>query len=116
MTVDINWVLVGITCAFIVLDFLTGISKAIMQKNVSSTVMREGLFHKLAFVLAIVLGIMCEVAMTQVDLGFTIPLTATVCGYIILTEVASILENMVALNPELKDSKILSIFKNSNAE
>lgn len=107
---NVDWFVVVATLLFVCFDFLTGVIKAIKNKNVSSTIMREGLLHKCAFLLVIILAIMCETAMTHLDLGFNVPLIAPVCVYIILTEIASILENISEINPELKDSKIFTLF------
>lgn len=110
---NVDWFIVVSALLFVCLDFLTGIIKAITNKSVSSTVMREGLLHKCAFVLVIVLAIMCEAAMTHLDLGVTLPLVAPVCAYIILTEIASILENIADINPELKGCKLFKLFTSS---
>lgn len=113
---NVDWFVVVSALLFVCFDFLTGIIKAIKNKNVSSTIMREGLLHKCAFVLVIILAIMCEAAMTHLDLGITVPLIAPVCVYIILTEIASILENIAEINPELKDSKVFSLFTSTKEE
>lgn len=113
---NVDWFVVVSALLFVCFDFLTGIIKAIKNKIVSSTIMREGLLHKCAFVLVIVLAIMCEAAMTHLDLGITVPLVAPVCVYIILTEIASILENIAEINPELKDSKVFALFTSTKEE
>ena len=47
------------------------------------------------------------------DLGFELTfLQPAVAAYIVLTEVSSILENIVILNPSLGDGTFLAIFKN----
>lgn len=112
----IDWFAVVSALLFVCFDLLTGIIKAIENRNVSSTVMREGLLHKCAFVLVIVLAIMCEAAMTHLDLGITVPLVAPVCVYIVLTEIASILENIAEINPELKGSKVFALFTSAKEE
>lgn len=116
---QINWSAIQIALFFVVFDFVTGLLKAVKNKNVSSSKMREGLFHKVSFVGAIALAVAAEFAVmefakTSFDLGYTldIPFTVFVCGYIVLTEIASICENLSEINPELKDSPILSIFDN----
>lgn len=113
---NVDWFVVVSALLFVCFDFLTGIIKAIKNKNVSSIIMREGLLHKCAFVLVIILAIMCEAAMTHLDLGITVPLIAPVCVYIILTEIASILENIAEINPELKDSKVFALFTSTKEE
>lgn len=107
----VNWCLIAITCAFIALDVITGLIKAIKNKEVSSTKMKDGLFHKCGFLLAMTLGGLCEFAMLQIDLGFALPIMPAICGYIILTELASILENLCKITPELGDIKFMQIFK-----
>ena len=110
---NVDWCAVVTALLFVCFDFLTGIIKAIVNKNVCSTAMRNGLFHKSAFALVIILAIMCEAAMTHIDLGMTVPLVAPVCAYIVLTEMASILENIGEINPELRSSAVLSLFKST---
>lgn len=102
---------VMIALVFIVLDYASGFIKAAMQHDIQSSKMREGLYHKGSFVLAIVLAILCEYAIFFIpELGFTVPLVLFVCAYIIMTELVSILENLGHLNPALKSSKLLSYF------
>lgn len=111
---NIDWYVIVCALLFICFDFLTGIIKAVKNKNVSSTIMREGLLHKCAFVLVIILAIMCEAAMLHLDLGFTVPLIAPVCAYVVLTEVASIMENIVDINPDLKDNPLFELFSSKD--
>lgn len=99
------------TGAFILLDLLTGIVKAFKEKNWSSTVMREGLFHKIGSVLTVVFGIMVDYAQTFVDIGVTIPMASAICGYIILMEIGSIIENVCVINPEILPDKIKAYFE-----
>lgn len=99
------------TGAFILLDLLTGIVKAFKEKNWSSTVMREGLFHKIGSVLTVVFGIMVDYAQTFVDIGVTIPMASAICGYIILMEIGSIIENVCVINPEILPDKIKGYFE-----
>lgn len=95
------------------LDIATGYAGAIVSGNVSSTKMRNGLFHKLGFICAIVLAALIENMCTYLDLGFQLTvLQPAVAAYIVLTEVSSILENIVILNPSLGENTFLAIFKN----
>ena len=109
--IEINWALIAITCAFIALDVITGLVKAIKAHEVSSSKMKDGLFHKCGFLLAIVLGALCEFAMLQIDLGFSLPIMPAICGFIILTELASVLENICKIAPELSENRFMQIFK-----
>ena len=108
-----DWHVALIVIAFIVLDVVTGVIQAIKNKTLDSSVMRDGLFHKSAFLIAIALAYACEYAMPYLDLGFTLPIVNLVCIYICLTEVVSVLENLGKINPELANSKFLSFFNSS---
>ena len=109
--VNFNWYIVVATLLFIVLDFASGFVQAVANKDVRSEKLRQGLFHKCGFVFAIVFGILCEWAMGFVDLGFNVPIAVTICVYIMLTEVMSVLENLGKMSPELASSGFMSIFK-----
>lgn len=95
----------------IILDYITGLVKAAIQHDISSTKMREGLYHKGAFVLIMVLAEILEHAQRVIDLGYTLPIVIPAAMYVILTETTSILENLGEINPELKDSKLLQLFR-----
>lgn len=107
----LDWYAVIAALLFILFDFATGIAKAAYSKQVSSTVMREGLYHKFAEILVIVLAGAIDVACEHLELGFDTPILAVTCGYIVLMEIASILENIGAMNPDLANSPVFSIFK-----
>lgn len=109
-----NWYVVIAALLFIVFDFICGFLQAVANKNMASEKLRQGLFHKCGFVFAIVFGILCEWSMSFVDLGFDVPIALTICVYIILTEIMSILENLGKLSPELASSGFMSIFKTTN--
>lgn len=95
----------------IILDYITGLVKAAMQRDISSTKMREGLYHKGAFVLIMVLAEILEHAQRVIDLGYTLPIVIPAAVYVILTETTSILENLSQINPELADSPVMQLFR-----
>ena len=107
---DIHWVIIVITCCFMFMDIITGFIQAVVNKCVDSQVMKTGLFHKCGFLLAIALGCLCEYSMLYIDLGFNAPIQDVVCGYIIVMELISILENLSKISPELASSKFMEIF------
>lgn len=73
---------------FSALDILTGYIQALINKNVDSKVMREGLLHKCLLIVAIVVGYVVEFAF-----GIT-AVAQVITIYICLMEVMSILENL----------------------
>lgn len=116
---DINMsdtVFYGCICVVVmmILDYITGVIKAIMQKNLNSQKMREGLGHKFVYIIIVFLSWFIEFESGHIDLGFNLPLFVPVVVGITLIEITSILENCVDINPELSNSKIFDIFKNDN--
>lgn len=100
-----------VTACFVLLDMVTGIIKAFKQKDYNSSIMREGLFHKSGSVLCIVFGVLVDYAQTLVDLGVTVPVALSMCVYIILMEIGSIIENVCTINPEIMPEKLKSFFQ-----
>ena len=99
------------TAAFIILDFVTGLVKAFKEHNYCSSVMREGLYHKFGSILCVVFATMIDCAQVYIDLGVTVPVTVGVCGYIILMEIGSTIENVCAINPEIMPAVLKKHFK-----
>lgn len=112
MNFDFDWWAIIITLLLILFDLVTGIVKALKTQSVSSKIMREGLYHKSAFILIVVLAVICEGALQHVDMALNMPLVVPVCGFIVLTEIASSIENLAVINPELTSSSILKLFEN----
>lgn len=106
-----GWHITAFALAFIAMDLLTGFAQAVANKTVSSTKMRDGLWHKCGFVLTMLLAALIEWAMQYIDLGFTLPLFVPVCTFIMITEIVSIFENICKLSPELAGSKLAQLFK-----
>lgn len=102
-----------IVAVLIVMDYATGLMKAIHAHDISSEKMREGLWHKSGLVLVMLLAEIVEHAQKFIDLGFTVPLVVPAGVYIAVTEITSILENIGELNPELVDSPVLKLFRSS---
>lgn len=107
---DLDWSIVAGTLVFIVLDFVTGIMKGAANASIDSSTMRKGLWHKVGSVAVIVLAILIDFMFGHLDLGFPTVLTPGVCVYIVLMEIASILENVGEINPELKAKGLLKLF------
>ena len=91
-------VIVGL---FIMLDVLTGFVKAVYNKKINSTLLREGLFHKLSEVLAIALSFALEYTATYLSIGINIPVVTVVVSYISIMEIISSIENLCEVNPKL---------------
>lgn len=92
------YICVGI---FILFDIVTGIIKALYNDGLNSTNLRKGLFHKLSEIIATAGAGLLEYGVSYVKLGIDLPLLSIVSGYICLTELISILENLAEVNPNL---------------
>ena len=100
-----------LTCILIALDYITGLIKAVTQQKVQSSIMRQGLWHKLAEILAILLAYLVVLEGQHLHLPFDIDfLIPGVVVWITVMEVTSILENIGEINPELKATSFLKIF------
>jgi len=99
-----------LTALFILIDILSGLLKSLKMKTWSSTTMREGLFHKMGFVIIIALAVLCDYGQRYLGIGFVIPITKAVCVYVIVTEIGSVVENVSAINPTLVDARIKAFF------
>lgn len=97
---------------FIVADYLSGLIKAIKNKELDSTKMRLGLWHKAGFIGAMALGYGCQLAVNYALLPSTFnAVFGGVCVYVVITESISIFENLCALSPELRDSPLAALLK-----
>lgn len=104
-----------IIAVLIIGDIASGWIAAIATKSIDSTKMRDGLWHKSAYILVIALAGLIEWGASKgVFFGIEIPVLEAVCVYIGVTEITSIIENIALINPELKDTPLLSLFNRSN--
>lgn len=99
---------------FVATDYLTGIVKAIMQNNLSSRKMREGLGHKFAYLVLIAVAYAIDTVSAHVSLGLPANIFVITVGGICLIELTSILENICEINPELKNKPFMQIFDTNN--
>lgn len=90
-----------VSFCFIGFDIITGLLKAIYKGKVNSTVLREGLFHKISELLVVLGSGALEYGTAYINLGIDLPLIEAVTVYICLIELASIIENLCELNPKL---------------
>lgn len=102
------------TACFILLDMITGLVKAFKEKSYTSSIMREGLFHKIGSVLCVVLGVGVDYAQSFMDLGFSIPVAVSVCVYICTMEIGSVVENICIINPNFLPNKLKEYFHKLN--
>lgn len=97
----------GAACVFMALDCVSGFLQAVVNNDVQSTKMRQGILHKASMAVVIVAVIALEVTSAHVA-GVAIDGVGTVpvCAIIILMELVSIWENACKANPDLESSPL----------
>lgn len=121
----LGWAIIALACCM-ALDYLTGTWAAIYNKEWSSSVARAGLWHKLGEIVALLVAIFIDIAISvilhidalgtllAVELPENIPsfFTLIVTIWYIFTELGSIIENAGKLGapvPEWLSKVILSL-------
>ena len=108
---------VGLACAMMLMDVLTGFIGAVVNGTVSSSKMREGLGHKALLLCVIALSVIVEVgAQHVVGLGLGGVTVTVVCAYIVVMEVASCMENVCGAYPELRDTPLMRLFDRADGD
>lgn len=105
-----------IACVLVALDIITGFTAAWLNNKLSSKVARQGFGHKSAYVFAVMLAHILDCAQSFLNLGLPFKLQIAACGYIIMTETLSIVENIAEINPELRNTALLELFKSNHPE
>lgn len=114
MTTTNVWCMLAVVF-FIIVDYVTGIAKAIMQDNLSSKKMREGLGHKFTYLILVLVAWFIDEINLHVDLGLPVSVFVCTVGGICLIELTSILENITVINPELAGAPFMQIFSQSTS-
>lgn len=104
-----------IVLIFIAFDVLTGWLKAIATGTTDSSIMRQGLFHKLGEIVAVIFGYVCQYTLPYVGVTVNIPFAVAISTYIVLMEIASIVENLSKINPHL-ETVLNNVFKKESSE
>lgn len=95
------WI-IGVTCAFMLADIVSGFIKAWHDNDLQSRALRNGLFHKAAFLGLIGVAQLTELAADKIpEIELNLPITSAICAYIVLTEIVSVLENLRDINPDI---------------
>ena len=94
------WIMI-LALSLILFDIVTGLLKAIKNKNLDSTRLREGLYHKLAECLALVCPGLLYYGAIYAGIEIPFPMIEVVASYICVMEVISAIENLCEVNPDL---------------
>lgn len=102
---------------FVAFDTISGLIKAFATNAFNSTKVKEGIFHKAALILIMVMSAVIDILSGFIpSMPFTVPLTQGCCLLIIGMECMSVLENVCAINPALKDSAVIKRLLPTNEE
>ena len=93
-----------VSVAFIAFDVLTGWLKAYITATINSSIMRTGLLRKIGELLAELFGYMCQYSLPLIGLNISVPFAGAIATYIVLMETASVIENICAMNPNMRDA------------
>ena len=100
-----------LACVMMCADVLTGFIVAVINNDVSSTKMRQGLLHKVLTLVLIFVCLAIEVGLAHtVTLPYDIPTCEVVCGYVVVMELSSVLENIAKGYPDFSDSAVFRLF------
>ena len=118
----VGWALIiWIVC--VVLDYISGTAAARRSGEWSSDIARDGLWHKLGEIFAVLVAALCDIALgvilkstpVQLPFDFTTLITPIVLLWYIITELGSILENAGKLGAPLPKwlKKMLKQYKDT---
>lgn len=104
----------SIVCGIlIIMDIVCGTVAAMRNRELSSSIAREGMYNKLGEAMFLLTGIIANEALSMPPfdrLGISPDIAYLVAAYIAWMELVSILENICKINPELPFAKILMMF------
>ena len=100
-----------LACVMMCADVVVGFIQAAINNRLSSTKMRQGLLHKVLILILIFVCLAIEIGISHtVKLPYDIPTCGVVCGYVIVMELISILENIARGYPEFANSQLFKLF------
>lgn len=106
-----------LACVMMCADVVVGFIQAAINNRLSSTKMRQGLLHKVLILILIFVCLAIEIGISHtVKLPYDIPTCGVVCGYVIIMELISILENIARGYPQFADSQLFKLFNLSNKD
>lgn len=105
--------MVAVCCILILMDIVCGIAGAARNKELCSTIMRDGLYNKFGELMLLLLATFINEVLLIAPfdtMGIPPEIAYAVAIYIAIMEIISIIENICKINPELPFAKILLMF------
>lgn len=103
----------AICSILILMDIVCGIAGAARNKELCSSIMRDGLYNKFGELMLLLLAIFVHEVLVVAPfdkMGIPPEIAYAVAIYIAIMEIISIIENICKINPELPFAKILLMF------
>lgn len=101
-----------LACVMMCADVLVGFLGACIRHDVQSGKMRTGLMHKMMVLVIIAVSYVLGVGLGYVSgVDVSIPSTEVVCGYVIVMELASVIENVAEAWPEFSGTRLYQAFE-----
>ena len=97
----------------IIMDIVCGVIAAMRNRELCSSIAREGMYNKIGEVMFLFIGIIANeiLGIPPFDtLGISPDIACLVAVYIAWAELISVLENICKINPDLPFAKILMMF------
>lgn len=108
LTESQTWSII-MACVMMLADIITGFTGAVVRHDISSIKMRNGIVRKIMILVLIAIAYVLGVGLGHVSgINAKIPSTEVVCWYVVVMEIASILENISKAWPEFSGT---SLFK-----
>lgn len=106
---DLEIFFLEIAGGVVLLDFISGFAKAVYTHSVASSKMRDGLFHKFAYMLVVAICILFDYAQAKFNIGTHVPLVLIACVYIVITDTVSFFENVCAFNLQIANMQVVKV-------
>lgn len=110
----------SIVCGIlIIMDIVCGVVAALRNRELCSSIAREGMYNKIGEAMFLFIGIIANeiLGIPPFDtLGISPDIAYLVAAYIAWAELISILENICKIDPDLPFSKLLLMFNLNQTE
>lgn len=100
----------GVLLILNALDIVIGLIAALREKELMSSKLRDGLFKKMGFIFCYILAFLIDERSAWVGVHLPVTVSPALAGYVFLTEIISIIENIARVNPTLVPDKLLELF------
>lgn len=108
----------AVVLLFIFFDIITGLIKSLSTRSYQSSVMRQGLFHKLGEIICFIFGVVCDIFLPYLGVKIPVSIAQSICVYVIIMEIGSVIENIGEITPDLAKylHKIFAKFEEPETE